>query len=736
MRNIFRIAVSEFRKIFYSPVGWIILVVFIIHNSIIFFTLLQEYSHDQTAGFVMPELTDKIFAGNDGILPSILKTIYWYVPLITMGLISLEKNSGTIRLLQSSPLKYSQIVLGKYLATLFLGLLLCSFILLLTVLALVIIPGLDFGWVMSAVIGIYLLYAAYSAIGLFMSSLTRYQVVAAISTFTVFMALDYIGALWQNIAFVQGMTFFLHISGRANQFLDGLISSRNTIYFLLIITFFLLLTIWKLSGETRKFSWKNVLIKYMALVCGCFFVGWVSLNPYLAGYLDFTADQHMTIPKESQAILKQIKGPLIIHSYTNILDFNNDFGLPVSKNILEPFFERYVRFKPDIRFENTLYYDTTADVIELLKKPGQTIQKLAAEQASGSGLDFEKILPPTKIRATINLQPEGNRFVWQLQYGNRKSFLRCYNDIFKVPFDQEWANSLKQLTTVSPEIIFLNGNGERRVDDVSDNGYSTIAVEPGYRYALVSQGFQIKSENVDNLNYDGRTKLVVIADPKVPFTNRQLSKIGAYVKSGGNLMVCGESGRSGIVNPIIQDLGIQLSDTILYQTLQGVKSNLLTPLLTNEVNAIPPLKELKFQNLSFTFPVAAKMDVKGHVIPLLAIMDPDRFGKDSKHLMTPVIAGIMRDWQKIIVAGDADWLSNAELNNTNHASANLDLATAFFSWSANCRFPVKIIKEKEKDTHINLSSSALDCLLWLFALVIPGTLLVVAYVFQRKRSRI
>lgn len=244
MKIIIKISLLELRKIFLTPVGWILLAIFIIQNSLIFFGQWQQIVVDQVAGFDIPELTNYLFAGHDGVLVSILKSIYWYVPLITMGLISQEKSIGSMKLLQSSPVKNREIVLGKYLMTLAFGIVLLFIEFLLALSTALVIPKLDWGWIFSGLIGIYLLYSAYCAIGLFMSALTRYQVVAAVLTFAMFLALDYIGTLWQNIAIVQDITFFMHISGRADQFLDGLISTRNVIYFFMIIGFFLTLTIW------------------------------------------------------------------------------------------------------------------------------------------------------------------------------------------------------------------------------------------------------------------------------------------------------------------------------------------------------------------------------------------------------------------------------------------------------------------------------------------------------------
>ncbi len=61
------------------------------------------------------------------------------------------------------------------------------------------IPHLDYGPVLSALFGMYLLLCALTAIGFYMSSLTTYPIVAAVASFTVLLVLVYIGRLWQRI---------------------------------------------------------------------------------------------------------------------------------------------------------------------------------------------------------------------------------------------------------------------------------------------------------------------------------------------------------------------------------------------------------------------------------------------------------------------------------------------------------------------------------------------------------
>ena len=111
------------------------------------------------------------------------------------------------------------------------------FLVIQTVFAAVFVKHLDVPLALSGMLGIFLVLCAYSAIGLFMSVLTSYQLVAAIGTLLVLSALNFIGMLWQDIPVAREITWWLSISGRAKTFLSGLISSEDVVYFLVLIVF-------------------------------------------------------------------------------------------------------------------------------------------------------------------------------------------------------------------------------------------------------------------------------------------------------------------------------------------------------------------------------------------------------------------------------------------------------------------------------------------------------------------
>ena len=101
--------------------------------------------------------------------------MFLYIPLLTMGLMSREFGSGSIRLLYSSPVTNVQIILGKFLSMMIYGLVLVGIMLIFTLFGAFTIKDFDLPLVLTGLLGVYLLICAYAAVGLFMSSLTSYQ---------------------------------------------------------------------------------------------------------------------------------------------------------------------------------------------------------------------------------------------------------------------------------------------------------------------------------------------------------------------------------------------------------------------------------------------------------------------------------------------------------------------------------------------------------------------------------
>lgn len=128
MKTIYKMARTELQTLFYSPIAWLILVVFTFQASLVFSNGLAGCVRNQELGYGLYNVTMNVFAGWRGMFTAMQQYLYLYIPLLTMGLMSRELSSGSIKLLYSSPVTNTQIILGKYLSMMIYNLvLMCIF---------------------------------------------------------------------------------------------------------------------------------------------------------------------------------------------------------------------------------------------------------------------------------------------------------------------------------------------------------------------------------------------------------------------------------------------------------------------------------------------------------------------------------------------------------------------------------------------------------------------------------
>jgi ABC-2 type transport system permease protein len=238
MKTILTIFWKEFRGYFNSPIAYIFIISFLVFTSWLFFK-----------GF---------FLMNQSSLRSFFSILPWVflflAPAVTMRSWAEEKKLGTIELLMTLPVKDYDVVLGKFLAgfIFLIVTLLCTFPLPLTVM---LVGNPDIGPIWGGYAGAFLMGGAYLAIGCFASSLTENQIVAFIIAIFLSFALLIIGenlVIMNLPAALVPVFTFLGLGAHFESIGRGVIDSRDIIYYISIIGFFLFLN--GLSVESRK--WK------------------------------------------------------------------------------------------------------------------------------------------------------------------------------------------------------------------------------------------------------------------------------------------------------------------------------------------------------------------------------------------------------------------------------------------------------------------------------------------------
>ena len=744
MRKIVRIARFELSALFYSPVAWIVLIIFTIQCGMGFTRWFQVYSRAQRMGQHLDTMTAHIFSGRFSFYGGVKDTLYLYIPLLTMGLMSREISSGSIKLLLSSPVKVRDIVLGKYLAMMAYCLMLILILVLFVLAAGYSMHAMDYGLVICGLIGLYLLICAYSAIGLYMSTLTSYQVVAAISTLAVLALLNFVGDLFQTNEMVRHITYFLSISGRTERFINGLISSEDVIYFAIIILLFLFLTGMKLQAgrESRSVAVKTG--RYTLLFSLLFLAGYLSSRPALTGYLDMTATKTQTLTAATREVIAKMDKPLRITTYVNLLAEKYYRARPEDNSMDEARFDQYRRYIPDLKMDYVYYYDTTDNEDLYKDNPGLSTKALARKKAYAEGIDFRNVLSPDQLRQEIDLRPEYNRLVRIMRYGDRKTALRYFDDMMTFASEEEFTAALKRLVEPQtvPRIGFLTGNGERVNSRAGDADYKTVTQELAFRNSLINQGFDVDTVSPGGAVIDTTLAALVIADPKTAFTELELAKIKRYIASGGNLLVAAEPDRQGLLNPIVKDLGITFGEGRLTQKSEDFAPDFVlahfspeaggvSPLFTllrkgRAIVATPGVTGLEYGGSRDSGAQSPTLDSAFHIVPLLVA--------GPTPASVPVAIALTRKTgpkeQRIVIIGDADFMSTAEMVRHTPQTANFYFTTELFSWLNYGVYPVNTSRPQTFDA-ININRDGILLARIVFFCILPlllfayGTLLLV-----------
>ena len=245
MQGIVAIAGHELKRIFRSLLAWVILAVVEFLIAVLFLILLNQFLNP-APWLAGRGVTEVVAAG----LLQISGIIFLLVtPFITMRSFSEERRTGTIQLLYSSPVTLTELVIGKYLGIM--GFLLVQiFLVALMPVSLTMGTSIDLVQLGSGLLGLLLLVASFTAIGVFVSTLTSQPAVAAIVTFGILFMLWII-----NLAAGTGSEsfriIFMYLSplNHFNNLIDGLFKSTDVIYYLIILVTFNALSIWRLDAE-------------------------------------------------------------------------------------------------------------------------------------------------------------------------------------------------------------------------------------------------------------------------------------------------------------------------------------------------------------------------------------------------------------------------------------------------------------------------------------------------------
>jgi ABC-2 type transport system permease protein len=245
MKNIWAICKKEIKTYFTSPIAYVAITMFLVLIGFFFYSLIWWFNSQSLQMAQNPSYYQQLNINQMVYSPlfhNMSIILLLMVPLLTMRLFSEEKRRQTDELLFTSPISVNQIILGKYFASLF------------VLLAMLLLTGIlsifTFAYgnpelvpILNGYLGLFLMGAAFIAVGIFFSSLTENQIVAAILTFgtlLLFWILNWAsysaGGIWKGV--LNYLSFIQHFDDMTR----GILDTTDLVYYLSFIFLGLFLT--------------------------------------------------------------------------------------------------------------------------------------------------------------------------------------------------------------------------------------------------------------------------------------------------------------------------------------------------------------------------------------------------------------------------------------------------------------------------------------------------------------
>jgi ABC-2 type transport system permease protein len=242
--NVLAIADKELRAYFASPIAYVVIGFFALVFGLMYASILHWFI-GQGMQMGMSQMGPANLNVNQQMIRPLLLNMtvvfLFLMPLVTMRTYSEEKRSGTIELLLTSPITDLQIILGKFLGAMALYAVMLA------------VTTIHFGllflygspeWkpLATAYLGLILFGGCFISVGLFISSLTKNQIVAGAATFAVFLSLwviDWIGDVFPT---AEAVLKYMSMTSHLDDFVKGVIDTKHLVFYLSFIVFGLFLT--------------------------------------------------------------------------------------------------------------------------------------------------------------------------------------------------------------------------------------------------------------------------------------------------------------------------------------------------------------------------------------------------------------------------------------------------------------------------------------------------------------
>ncbi len=511
---------KEIAMFFSSVMGYLVIAVFLLLTGLFLFVFPSEYNL-LNYGYAT---LDAFF----GISPIVF---LFLIPAITMRSFSEERRIGTIEILMTKPLSDFQLVLAKYWACVVLLIfsLLPTLIYVYAIQQLSQIKGnVDMGGIWGSYIGLLFIGGAFTAIGIFLSAVSKNQIVAFIFSVLVcgFMLLGFDltgGFFGKNETFVQDLGMNVHFASLSR----GVIDIRDVAYFLGIIAIFVALTLNRLQAQkksTFKRGWFFAQIFLLVIAIN------IAVN-FIFLRLDLTSEKRYTLHPNTKQMIKKLDKVVYFKIY---LDGDLPAGFKRLKNATREMLEEFNAYNDKVQFEFVNLYDIK-DEKERAKKSYELAQNginpINVEFKEKGGMSRKLIFPAAEV--SFQNRSEAMELL-QSQVG--LSSEEALNNSIQTLEYQLMSTIYKLTKNDNRSVAFIDGHGELGVFETVEAAYAIGGFYEIDRLLMNQNPAALLKFSQDSSEIFPAYDVIIIAQPQMRFSNEDKWAIDQYIMRGGKVL--------------------------------------------------------------------------------------------------------------------------------------------------------------------------------------------------------
>ena len=477
--------------------------------------------------WVFPDssILDYGYAGLDSLFSTAPYLFMFLIPAITMRSLAEERREGTFELLLTRPLTDWQIVLGKYFASLLLVLfaLIPTLVYYYSVYVLGNPVGnIDTGAVIGSYIGLFLLGACFSAIGLFASSISKNQIIAfTIAVFLCFFFYSGFDSLSQILS-LQSLTLEdLGITEHYQSISRGVLDTRDLVYFIIVSGIFIWLTLFVLLRQRQKTINNKVTIGVVAVL---FVLGFISTLTFTR--FDFTKEKRYTLSPISRQIMNSVAQPLKVTVYLQGDNF-------------QPWMKRLQHATRDMLGDLQAY---SHDNIQYeFVNPIANIKGLSDDQQKAvyDSLEAKGIVGQGYSIKTDNGVSQMLIFPQALiQYKGQTIAVNLLQSRMGLSEDEVANNSIQNLEYAFSSAIKKITSGGKPEVGFTEGHNELTDVQLYSAMKTLGDGYDVGRVDLKTIPFAGllQIKLLFIPKPDKPFTELEKFKLDQYIMRGGKVV--------------------------------------------------------------------------------------------------------------------------------------------------------------------------------------------------------